>query len=293
MMTGFLTSTKERRQRPILAVRISDILCQPDNQQDPKTLQALANRITQTGILQPFPVRKNADQRYELVSGSEQFQAAKLAGLQIVPCILSDNHSRNAEILALVEQIQQQNLSFFEEASAIERLISHYGMTQEDAAAKLGKAQSTIANKLRLLRLTETERDIILQYNLTERHARALLRLRAPEERLQILDKVIKQNLNVEKQRLRSKKKLDSIPPENHIGNGTPSFRMFGHSPTPFIRQSKPCRLLAFLRMLRNYNPIRTSNTGFGFLFRSRMYITNNRHAIGCRSLNFILLNST
>lgn len=107
MMTGFLTSTKERRQRPILAVRISDILCQPDNQQDPKTLQALANRITQTGILQPFPVRKNADQRYELVSGSEQFQAAKLAGLQIVPCILSDNHSRNAEILALVEQIQQ------------------------------------------------------------------------------------------------------------------------------------------------------------------------------------------
>lgn len=150
MMTGFLTSTKERRQRPILAVRISDILCQPDNQQDPKTLQALANRITQTGILQPFPVRKNADQRYELVSGSEQFQAAKLAGLQIVPCILSDNHSRNAEILALVEQIQQQNLSFFEEASAIERLISHYGMTQEDAAAKLGKAQSTIANKLRL-----------------------------------------------------------------------------------------------------------------------------------------------
>ena len=173
MMTGFLTSTKERRQRPILAVRISDILCQPDNQQDPKTLQALANRITQTGILQPFPVRKNADQRYELVSGSEQFQAAKLAGLQIVPCILSDNHSRNAEILALVEQIQQQNLSFFEEASAIERLISHYGMTQEDAAAKLGKAQSTIANKLRLLRLTETERDIILQYNLTERHARA------------------------------------------------------------------------------------------------------------------------
>lgn len=293
MMTGFLTSTKERRQRPILAVRISDILCQPDNQQDPKTLQALANRITQTGILQPFPVRKNADQRYELVSGSEQFQAAKLAGLQIVPCILSDNHSRNAEILALVEQIQQQNLSFFEEASAIERLISHYGMTQEDAAAKLGKAQSTIANKLRLLRLTETERDIILQYNLTERHARALLRLRAPEERLQILDKVIKQNLNVEKQRLRSKKKLDSIPPENHIGNGTPSFRMFGHSPTPFIRQSKPCRLLASLLMHKNCNLIHTLNTGFGFLFPSRTYITNNRHAIGCRSLNFILLNST
>lgn len=132
--------------------------------------------------------------------------------MQIVPCILSDNHSRNAEILALVEQIQQQNLSFFEEASAIERLISHYGMTQEDAAAKLGKAQSTIANKLRLLRLTETERDIILQYNLTERHARALLRLRAPEERLQILDKVVKQNLNVEKTEAAVEEKIGQHP---------------------------------------------------------------------------------
>ena len=198
MMTGFLTSTKERRQRPILAVRISDILCQPDNQQDPKTLQALANRITQTGILQPFPVRKNADQRYELVSGSEQFQAAKLAGLQIVPCILSDNHSRNAEILALVEQIQQQNLSFFEEASAIERLISHYGMTQEDAAAKLGKAQSTIANKLRLLRLPGWVQEIVEEGQLSERHARALLRLEREEDLRRVLDQVRRRNLTVE-----------------------------------------------------------------------------------------------
>ena len=100
--------------------------------------------------------------------------------------------------LALVENIQRQDLSFFDEASAIEKLITYYGMTQEDAAAKLGKAQSTIANKLRLLRLTADEREVIMKYNLTERHARALLRLAAPAERLAVLERVVKQNLNVE-----------------------------------------------------------------------------------------------
>ena len=87
--------------------------------------------------------------------------------------------------MALVENIQRQDLSFFDEASAIEKLITYYGMTQEDAAAKLGKAQSTIANKLRLLRLTPEEREIIMKYNLTERHA--------------VLEKTVKYNLNVEK----------------------------------------------------------------------------------------------
>ncbi len=85
------------------------------------------------------------------------------------------------------------------QASAIEKLITYYGMTQEDAAAKLGKAQSTIANKLRLLRLTADEREVIMKYNLTGRHARALLRLAAPAERLAVLERVVKQNLNVEK----------------------------------------------------------------------------------------------
>ena len=110
-----------------------------------------------------------------------------------------DISSRNSAIMALVENIQRQDLSFFDEASAIEKLITYYGMTQEDAAAKLGKAQSTIANKLRLLRLTADEREVIMKYNLTERHARALLRLAAPAERLAVLERVVKQNLNVEK----------------------------------------------------------------------------------------------
>lgn len=99
----------------------------------------------------------------------------------------------------LVESIRNQKLSFFEESIAIEKLISCYGMTQEDAAEKLGKAQSTVANKLRLLRLTPEERDIIETYRLTERHARALLRLGSSSERLTVLEKIVEEKLNVEK----------------------------------------------------------------------------------------------
>ncbi|MDE5855020.1 MAG: hypothetical protein K2H19_08175 [Ruminococcus sp.] len=106
---------------------------------------------------------------------------------------------RDTAISALVEHIRKQKLSFFDEASAIERLIRYYGMTQEEAAAKLGKAQSTIANKLRLLRLTSGEREIIMEYNLTERHSRALLKLASPEDRMIILEKIIDEGLNVDK----------------------------------------------------------------------------------------------
>lgn len=106
---------------------------------------------------------------------------------------------RDSAISALVEHIRKQKLSFFDEASAIERLIRYYGMTQEEAAAKLGKAQSTIANKLRLLRLTSEEREIIMEYNLTERHSRALLKLASPEDRMIILEKIIDEGLNVDK----------------------------------------------------------------------------------------------
>lgn len=106
---------------------------------------------------------------------------------------------RDSAISALVEHIIKQKLSFFDEASSIEKLIRYYGMTQEEAAAKLGKAQSTIANKLRLLRLTSEEREIIMEYNLTERHSRALLKLASPEDRMIIIEKIIDESLNVDK----------------------------------------------------------------------------------------------
>ena len=176
-MAGFLTFTKEKPINRVVEVDIGEIRPnphQPRSEFDIADIQSLADSILQNGILQPLTVRRGED-RYELIAGERRLRAAKLAGLRAVPCIILDISSRNSAIMALVENIQ------------------------EDAAAKLGKAQSTIANKLRLLRLTADEREVIMKYNLTERHARALLRLAAPAERLAVLEKVVKQNLNVER----------------------------------------------------------------------------------------------
>ncbi len=200
-MSGFLNFTKEKQVNKVVEVRAEDILPNPNQPRtdfSDKDIAALSESIAQNGILQPLSVRKNGDV-YELIAGERRLRAAKMCGLLNVPCIVYDMTDRSSAILALVENIQRQDLSFFDEAAAIEKLISYYGMTQEEAAAKLGKAQSTIANKLRLLRLTPDERALINKYGLTERHSRALLKLASPEDRIIILEKVINNELNVEK----------------------------------------------------------------------------------------------
>ena len=181
-MAGFLNFTKDKQINKVIEIDVSLIVPnphQPRTEFDDSDIRSLAESIGQNGILQPLSVRKSGE-KYELIAGERRLRAAKMCGLQAVPCIVHD-------------------LSFFDEAAAIEKLISYYGMTQEDAASKLGKAQSTIANKLRLLRLTPEERELIVGFNLTERHARALLKLGSCEERINILEKVIKNKLNVER----------------------------------------------------------------------------------------------
>lgn len=211
IMAGFLNFTKEKLVNKVVEINIDDILPNPYQPRKDFTedITSLAESIAQNGILQPISVRKK-DNRYELIAGERRLRAAKMCQFEVVPCIIHDVSDRHSAVLALVENIQRQDLSFFDEASAIEKLITHYGMTQEDAAAKLGRAQSTIANKLRLLRLTEKERDLITKYSLTERHARSLLRLGSSDDRMFILSKIIKSNLNVE----RSEKLIDEF-----IGN--------------------------------------------------------------------------
>ena len=200
-MAGFLNFTKEKLINKVIEVDVGDIMpnpYQPRTEFTDSDISSLADSIAQNGILQPLSVRKIGEQ-YELIAGERRLRAAKICGFMSVPCIVHDISDRNSAILALVENIQREDLSFFDEAIAIEKLINYYGMTQEDAAAKLGKAQSTIANKLRLLRLTDDERKIITQSGLTERHSRALLKLGSPEERLTVLENVVKNHLNVER----------------------------------------------------------------------------------------------
>ena len=202
-MAAFLSFTrdKEKEENKIVQIPVDSIIPnphQPRTEFDHSDISSLAESICQNGILQPLSVRKIAG-GYELIAGERRLRAAKVSGLKYVPCIILDITERTSAILALVENIQRQDLSFFDEANAIEKLISYYGMTQEDAAVKLGKAQSTIANKLRILKLSDEEKELILKFNLTERHARSLLRLANKEDRLEILARVIKNNLNVEK----------------------------------------------------------------------------------------------
>ncbi|MDR0974675.1 MAG: ParB/RepB/Spo0J family partition protein [Ruminococcus sp.] len=159
----------------------------------------LAESIRQNGILQPLTVRdSDIPGTYELIAGERRLRAAKLAGLRELPCIIVAMSDRNSAVMALVENIQRKDLCFFDEAEAISKLIEIYGLTQEEAAIRLGKSQPTVANKLRLLKLSQSERAKIAEYGLTERHARALLKLTDPDERLEAIENIRLKKLNVE-----------------------------------------------------------------------------------------------
>lgn len=135
---------------------------------------------------------------FELVSGERRLRAAKLAGLRSVPCILINATEERSQVIALIENIQRCDLNFFEEAEAISQLITKYGMTQESAAIRLGLAQSTVANKLRILKLNAEERKIILDNNMSERHARALLKITDNDRRLAVLNKAAESGWTVD-----------------------------------------------------------------------------------------------
>ena len=168
---------------------------QPRRTFDQSELVNLAISIRMNGILQPITVRK-VEKGYELVSGERRLRASRLAGMVVVPCIVVDVNAMKSAIFSLIENLQRQNLNCFEEAAAIETLMEQFGLSQEEVARRIGKAPSTVSNKLRLLALPTEVRRRMAEANLTERHARALLRLDA-DEVPQALEKVIARELNV------------------------------------------------------------------------------------------------
>ncbi len=161
-------------------------------------LEELAESIRAYGILQPLTVRRT-ETGYELVAGERRLRAARLAGLGTVPCLVARVGEEDSALLALIENLQRRDLDCWEEAEALARLISLYGLSQEQAAEKLGKSQSGVANKLRLLRLPEEIRRLIRENGLSERHARALLRLSDPEEQRRAVEVIVKNGWNVAK----------------------------------------------------------------------------------------------
>lgn len=169
-------------------------------------LEELAASIREHGILQPLSVRK-INGGYELVSGERRLRSSKLAGLDQVPCIVVDVDRETSSLLALVENLQRRDLDFLEEALALDKLIRTFQLSQEEAAKRIGKSQSAVANKLRLLRLPPEALDLLRKSGCTERHARALLRLEDDALKMQTLRYVVEHHLTVAK----TEEYIDSI----------------------------------------------------------------------------------
>lgn len=200
MMKSVLTLVSGREDRVLRRIRISEIVRNPNQPRryfDPEAIATLAESIRQYGVLNPLTVRRTANGGYELVAGERRLRAARVAGLTDVPCLLINADGEDSSVIALVENLQRRDLDFFEEANGFKRLIDQFGLTQEEAARKVGKTQSAVANKLRLLRLSQQNMELIRRNNLTERHARALLRLNDEADRINVTNYIIEHELNV------------------------------------------------------------------------------------------------
>ena len=171
---------------------------QPRQQFDPAALEELSRSIAEAGVLQPLSVRRTPA-GWELIAGERRLRAARLAGLTTVPCLPVEADDETSSLLALIENIQRADLDVWEEAAALLQLIGQFHLSQEEAGRRVGMSQSAVANKLRLLKLPPDVIDRLRQAGLTERHARALLRLPSPEVQRSALDHIIRYQLNVAK----------------------------------------------------------------------------------------------
>jgi ParB family chromosome partitioning protein len=186
--------TAEVRQIPIDLIVLNPY--QPRKQFYEESLQELADSIRNFGVIQPILVRRKDDQ-YELIAGERRLRASKLAGLALVPAIVTDYSNQEMAEVALVENLQREDLGFMDEAEGYRLLIDEFGITQEELARRVGKSQSTIANKLRLLRLPDNVRQNISQEIITERHVRALLKLKNDKQQIEVLNEIYEKKLNV------------------------------------------------------------------------------------------------
>lgn len=190
------TGNSTVREIPVDRVRANPF--QPRRQFDEQELQELAASIETYGLLQPVLVRPRSNSWYELIAGERRVRAVRLLGRSTIPALVRDLEDQDVALLALLENLQRQDLSFWEEAEGYARLLAEFDLTQEELAKKLGKSQSTIANKLRLLRLPDSIRHNISQEIFTERHARALLRLPDAETQEKVAKQIVSEKLTVQ-----------------------------------------------------------------------------------------------
>ncbi|NLI60929.1 MAG: nucleoid occlusion protein [Clostridiales bacterium] len=192
---------------------------QPRKNFSQKSLEELSHSITKIGLIQPISVRKTGINGYELIAGERRLRACKMAGIDLIPAIVISGDERDSAIMAMIENLQREDLHYLEEARGYLALIQDHGLTQEELAKNIGKSQSTIANKIRLLRLSDKIKEILIQNNLTERHARCLLRLPEEELRLKALNKIVEKEYNVKDSEMLIEKIIEKIHKNGKAGD--------------------------------------------------------------------------
>lgn len=186
---------REVARIPIDAIRPNPY--QPRRVFSQEALEELCASIKQYGLLQPISVRKTGNDTFELIAGERRLRASKMAGMKYIDAIIFSTYEQDSAVIAMMENLQRENLHYMEEAEGYQNLIRDHGLSQDELARRLGKNQSTIANKMRILKLPMPVKRLLLQNNLTERHARALLRLHDEEAQIKVIQIVVAQGLNV------------------------------------------------------------------------------------------------
>ncbi|MBO1582083.1 MULTISPECIES: nucleoid occlusion protein [Bacillus] len=187
---------------------------QPRTVFDDARIDELALTIRTHGLIQPIVIRQYEDDKYEIIAGERRFRAATKLGWEKVPAIIKNLNDTETASVALIENLQREELTAIEEAVAYQKLIELHNLTQEALAQRLGKGQSTIANKLRLLKLPEEIKRALLEKNITERHARALIPLKNEELQLKVLQEIVEKQLNVKQTEERIAKLLEEVKPK-------------------------------------------------------------------------------
>ena len=187
---------------------------QPRHDFDEEELQLLADSITVHGVIQPLTVRETGNGYYQIIAGERRWRASRLAGLSEIPAVIIEADDRKAMELALIENLQRQDLNPVEESLGYQALISEYGLTQEEAAARVGKSRPTVANALRLLHLPDSVLDLLRQGSLTSGHARAILSLKSEKKQLEAAQKICALGLSVRQAELLCKNMSKEPKPE-------------------------------------------------------------------------------
>lgn len=194
----------------LIEIPITDIDTNPNQPRkyfSPNAINELAESVKQHGLIQPITVRKGHRSKYELVAGERRLRACMAAGFKTIDAIVISATNYDSAALALIENLQRENLNYLEEGEAYSNLITDFGLTQEELAQRIGKTQAYIANKLRVLKLSPEIKKMLLEHKLTERHARALLRLETEHLRKNAVETICKRQLNV----AQTEKYIDSL----------------------------------------------------------------------------------